>query len=385
MPRPEGRDDVCGEGTEPGAPRSLSRGSSVSELVRSYDDVSGKRDRSESGDSSAPTGKRGRGGEQHRSPGPRSAQTSVKEHLDNAIEALETKMMTFLSAELHALREVIQSQLETLSDRVNDLERHVDAKDEIIEDLSQQLRESREEIVRIQTRAEEAEIVSRLPCLVLSGGAMSPSHARRLQRTAAAAPAAGPDSAPGQRRSQEAAVGSAGRAGEAGGGTQSGRGGVTSEGPEDVIALVVSTLNQCLRGLNLSESDIDRAHRLPGPNNRVIVRFVRSGLGSKRDEVMWRRLELRGKDLYVNESLTPLRSQIFRSLLSARKEKKLHTVYSRGGQVFYKPERFAAGVRVESLDRVRELGFSVVEEGRPRTPRSGGPQPPAHRRTVVRR
>ena len=382
MPPPEGRDAARGDEAEPGAPRSLSRGSSVSELVRSYDDVSGKRDRSESGDSSAPTGKRGRGGEQHRSPGPRSAQTSIKEHLDNAIEALENKMTVFMSAELHALREIIQSQLEILTDRVSDLERHVDAKDEIIEDLSQQLRESREEIVRIQTRAEEAEIISRLPCLVLSGGAMSPSHARRLQRTAAT----GPDSAPGQRRSQVTAAGSAGQAGEEGGGTQSRRGGTTSEGPEDVNALVVSTLNQCLRGLNLSESDIDRAHRLPGPNNRVIVRFVRSGMGSKRDEVMWRRLELRGKELFVNESLTPLRSQIFRSLLNARKEEKLHTVYSRGGHVFYKPEKFAAGVRVESLDRVRELGFSVVEGERPLAPGSGGPPSRAHHRgTPARR
>ncbi|KAF0296560.1 hypothetical protein FJT64_006017 [Amphibalanus amphitrite] len=61
---------------------------------------------------------------------------------------------------------------------------------------------------------------------------------------------------------------------------------------------------------------------------------------------MWRRLELYGKDLYVNESLTPLRGKIYRSLLNARREKKLHTVFTRGGQVFYKPEKFAASVRV---------------------------------------
>ena len=50
---------------EAGAIKSLRKGSSVSELVRSYDDGAGKRDRSESGDSmSAPTG-RVKGGKTH--------------------------------------------------------------------------------------------------------------------------------------------------------------------------------------------------------------------------------------------------------------------------------------------------------------------------------
>ena len=147
--------------------------------------------------------------------------------------------------------------------------------------------------------------------------------------------------------------------------------------------MVVNTLNRCLSGLNMCENDIDRAHRLPGPNNRVIVRFVRSGMGSVRDRVMWRRLELSGKDLYVNESLTPLRSKIHRSLLNAKREKKLHTVYTRGGQVFFKPEKFAVGVRVDSLDRLRELGFSVMEDGQPRVAR--GRPPPGRRETAPRR
>ena len=136
-----------------------------------------------------------------------------------------------------------------------------------------------------------------------------------------------------------------------------------------MCALVVNTLNRCFGDLNVSESDIDRAHRLPGPNNRIIVRFVRSGRGSIRDLVMWRRLELTGQDFYVNESLTPLRSKIHRSLLNARREKKIHTVYSRGGQVFFKREKYAAGERVESLDKLRQLGFPVQEDSPPRASR----------------
>ena len=130
---------------------------------------------------------------------------------------------------------------------------------------------------------------------------------------------------------------------------------------EDVDALVVNTLNRSMPGLNMSASDIDRAHRLPGPNNRVIVRFVRSGQGSVRDQVFSRRLELRGRDLFVNESLTRLRNQIFRSLLAVKRERRIYAVYSRGGHVFYKAKQHGVGKRVDSLQRVREMGFTVIE------------------------
>ena len=144
------------------------------------------------------------------------------------------------------------------------------------------------------------------------------------------------------------------------GGRSSARGGDWEE-REDINALVVNTLNRSMPGLSLDASDIDRAHRLPGPNNRVIVRFVRSGQSSVRDQVMSRRLELRGKDLFVNESLTRIRSHIFRSLLAAKREKKIYTVFSRSGNVFFKEKQHGVSTRVDSLVRLRELGYGVLE------------------------
>ena len=76
---------------------------------------------------------------------------------------------------------------------------------------------------------------------------------------------------------------------------------------------------------------------------------------------MGRRLELRGKDLFVNESLTMMRGQIFRSLLAAKREKKIYTVFSRGGNVFFKEKQHGVSTRVDSLQRLRQLGYSVVE------------------------
>ena len=71
---------------------------------------------------------------------------------------------------------------------------------------------------------------------------------------------------------------------------------------------------------------------------------------------MMRRLELRGRDLFVNESLTRLGSQIFRSLLAAKREKHVYTVYSRGGNVFFKEKQHGIATRVDSLRRLETWG-----------------------------
>ena len=71
-----------------------------------------------------------------------------------------------------------------------------------------------------------------------------------------------------------------------------------------------------------------------------------------------------------NESLTPLRGKIHRSLLSARREKKIDTVYSRGGQVFFNREKYAAGERESGVSgKLSHLGFPLQEDSLPRASR----------------
>ena len=352
---------------------------SVSELVKSYSDPPSegqKRDRSESGDP-APAGKRGareRRSEPDRSPSAPGGRT-FKESLDTAFEELENRVMSLMSRELHEFRERLSADIEKLNDRVHDLERHVEERDGLIDRLSDELRQSRKDISALQTRVEEAEVNSRLPCLVLSGAAMAPRRTPRLDTplSARTAPAEAGASQPatsgqGQAVTSRPADGqvSAGRRGPGdpasvvrGGSVVRGEGG--AEEREDVNALVINTLNKCMPGINLNASDIDRAHRLPGPNHKVIVRFVRSGRGSVRDEVITRRLELRGRDLYVNESLTKLRGLIFRSLLAAKRESRVYTVYSRGGNVYFKEKQHGVSTRVDSLQRLRDLGYAVLD------------------------
>ena len=380
---------------------------SVGDLVKQINSVPAhdtdgrdKRGRSESGDA-LPAGKRSdyRRGELGRSPGQYTE--SVKEKVEVMLQDFETKFLGNISRDLHELREGIQTQLDSFETRIKDLENHVEERDNEVEGLRKELDDVRREILTYRGRAEDAEINSRLPCLILSGGALAPRREGGRPGYASGLPGAGPGSAPamtsptfgdggarraagnGPRGSADQRTETAGAAGPAGGesadrpvtaagsapgpgagagrrrddGGDGGRGGQR----EDINQLVVSTLNRCLPGLNMSDEDIDRAHRLPGAGNRVMVRFVRSGRDSVRDQVYWRRLSLRGRDLFIAESLTKLRGLIFRSLLSAKKQGKIHTVYSRGGQVFFKWREFGAPEKVDSLDKMGQLGLPVVQ------------------------
>ena len=372
----DGDNDTSAKTSDAGSERQ-----SVSDLVRNYSDHEGhKRDRSESGDP-APAGKRGArelSGEPARSPSTLGGR-NFKEHLENAIDGLESRLMTLFSRELHEFRDSLAADIDKLNDRVRDLERHVEERDNVIEQLTADLQQSRSDVFALQSRVEEAEMNSRLPCLILSGAAMAPRRSRRLEPplpAAQTAPAAADQArltvpvGPGQGRQTVTSQSADRRDGITPGQSAPSARGVREksgarvgewEEREDVNALVISVLNRSMPGLDITASDMDRAHRLPGPNNRVIVRFVRSGEGSVRDQVMTRRLELRGRELFVNESLTKLRGQIFRSLLAAKREKKIYTVYSRGGHVFFKQQQHGVGKRVDSLQRLRDLGFSVLE------------------------
>ena len=334
---------------------------SVSDLVRNFSDSSselhGKRDRSESGDS-APAGKRGARERESAESSPSYRNTNLKAYLDVALDKLEDRITASISRDLHEFRELFAAEISALNDRVRDLERHVEERDSEVAELTRDLAAARKEVQSLQDRTENAEMNSRIPCLVLSGKAMAPHRSPRL--SAPLPPAGG--SAPQGAALAAAAAERAGAGGSSVGGREPRPGGGPSDGgPEDINKLVISAVQSRLPGLHISEQDIDRAHRLPGPNSKVIVRFVRSGPGSVRDQLMTRRLELKGRDLFVNESLTACKSKIFRSLLDAKKTKKIYTVFTRWGHVFYKAEQFGTSTRVDSIDKLRELSFPVKE------------------------
>ena len=163
-----------GGGAESGTSKSLRSGSSVGELVKTYDDGAGKRDRSESGDS-APMGKR-------RPPNssPRQTPGEVREIIEDAVEGLESRLSLFLSREIHKLTDSLLLKFEDFNTRIKDLEEHVNEKDIALEKVSAELQVTQEEVRRLSERNENAEMNSRIPCLVLSGSALAPRRGSHL-------------------------------------------------------------------------------------------------------------------------------------------------------------------------------------------------------------
>ena len=352
---------------------------SVSAIARTFDEASPaasdsreKRARAVSGESTTPVSKKVL--MSRTTP----ARDDISVEMSTALERFESRMMAVISEEVHSLRVSVQAQLERLADRVKDLEDHVNEKDIEAEKMEKELAEVKEEVKRMKVRAEKAEMNSRIPCLIFSGRAMAPQRSPRLGAPLPPARSrvmtSGDLAGSADRDPPQAGVtgSSNARDGERdvrgpGGGRQNGRGASGGDRggewePEDINGLVINAVRARLPGLNFTEADIDRAHRLPGPNHRVIVKFVRSGSGSVRESLMLRRTELREyRDLYINESLTAEKQRIFGCLLDAKKQKKIHTVFSRWGHVYCKEKRFGVSTRIDTLEKVREMGFPLRE------------------------
>lgn len=183
-----------------GDDQQISR-TSVGDLVKQINDAPAqladgrdKRGRSESGDA-LPAGKRGvyRRGELGRSPG--QCTESVKERVEIMLQDFESRIVGNISRDLHELRDVIQAQLDSFEARIKELESHVEEKDNEVESLRKELGDVKQEMTRLQGRAEDAEINSRLPCLILSGDALAPDRGRPGRAPGAAGlPGRGPGS-----------------------------------------------------------------------------------------------------------------------------------------------------------------------------------------------
>ena len=128
------------------------------------------------------------------------SQSDVKGFVEVAIDKMEEKIKTLLSEEIHELKEVFQAEFEKLNKRIEDLEKHVGNRDEELESTQKELKEAKSTIIELSDRVENAEMNSRLPCLILSGRSMAPSRAAVPPAGRNPAAAASRDSAPADGR-----------------------------------------------------------------------------------------------------------------------------------------------------------------------------------------
>ena len=65
---------------------------------------------------------------------------SLRESLDDAIEGLESRVMASFSRDLYEIRETLMEEIRKLRDRVKDLEKRLEERDGVIDQLTDDLR-----------------------------------------------------------------------------------------------------------------------------------------------------------------------------------------------------------------------------------------------------
>ena len=145
---------------------------------------------------------------------------------------------------------------------------------------------------------------------------------------------------------------------------------------EDAMEWTLSVLREYLRR-NIDRSQIKAFVMLKG--GKLLVDFTSVAPGSERDVLFRSKVKLKGSGLFISESLTPRRQEMFQKLLQLKKEKKIFSVFTRSGNILVCRSRDSAPVRVldpEAVSALSEPGVSRhPEQGRVEVENEGGQRP----------
>lgn len=121
----------------------------------------------------------------------------------------------------------------------------------------------------------------------------------------------------------------------------------------DGAARVIETTIQRYLSHSLDRAQLKSLIRLR--NGKVLVEFSTAAPGSDRDTIFRSKTKLRGSGLFVAESLTPRRQELFSSLLKLKKEGRIFSVFTRSGNVLACRSRDTAPVRVVDAETVQRM------------------------------
>ena len=124
------------------------------------------------------------------------------------------------------------------------------------------------------------------------------------------------------------------------------------DGPEDVEAVLMDVIRGSL-GITVRREDIDHAHRMSAGGSKIVCRFTKSGPSSIRQQIYDSRIPPKGErprlSLYVNESLSQNRQQVYLKLLELKRSGRVYTVFTRAGDIFFKEQKFGVNYKANSL------------------------------------
>ena len=231
-------------------------------------------------------------------------------------ETHHKSILSEIRKELSTVVKEIECKLDAvkvrLEQKVADLEAHVSERDDLVENLNSQVKAAKEEIKKIKEDAEAREMQWRSSELILSGKAVPPAP-----RPGAAA----------------------------------------DHRPEDLRRTACDVIHRAFPRAALDPGELADVRRIGA--RVLLVRFVRTGQGSLRRYIYDNRMLLKGKsgdnELFINESLTQSKRDIFNKLLVHKKAGRLYCVFSQNGVVYCKTSQTSQKVLVGDVDKADML------------------------------
>lgn len=225
------------------------------------------------------------------------------------------ELSAFKSEISRKIEDAVQSALAGVNARISELEAHVNVRDEELNQVHTLAKECKRHLLDMEKFVDDMAAEGRLPTLVISGGAVPPPP-------------------PVERAENRRPV------------------------PEDTTALAIEVLKKSLPDVAIKKEDIISSFRVQ-KSRKLVVKFAACGPYTVRDRVYQGRFSLMGekdkdRKLFISEALTPFRQDMFQALLAAKKAKRIYSVFTRDGSVFFKPTEHERSVWVRNWGVIRE-------------------------------
>lgn len=127
---------------------------------------------------------------------------------------------------------------------------------------------------------------------------------------------------------------------------------------EETASLIQGLIQNHL-GISMDMSQVKSAFRLR--SKCILVKFSGAEFGSERDKLFKTKTKLRGSGLFISESLTRKRQQVFRDILKMKKERKIAAAFTQSGDLFVKMTPESSPLNVTSPAALRDLTRAVSQ------------------------
>ena len=138
---------------------------------------------------------------------------------------------------------------------------------------------------------------------------------------------------------------------------------IPTASPQQDAKEVIKNLLQKYMNFELDVNQVSTVFRV---HSRLFVEFTTTAPGSNRDHLYRTKTRLRGSGLFIAESLTPYRQELFQNLLRLKKEQTIFTAFTRSGELFVRKTCSSSPVKIRDHAALQQLVSRVGGRGAPR-------------------